>query len=103
MNSGGNTTRLYVNKEFEKISGTLFFRLESNDDIYHTTSIHIFGDGDLLCEKSVSNTDSAEYFEVDISDVIYLEVNLYTGFYSLSGNSLLFGGISDFNLFKHVM
>lgn len=97
------STRLYVNKEFVQISGTLFFRLDSNDDVSHNTSIRIYGDGDLLYEKSISSTDNPQYFEVDISDVIYLDVKIYTGFYSLSGNPRLFGGVSELNLYKNVM
>lgn len=102
-NSDGRTTRLKIDKEFKKISGTLFFRLESNDDTFHKASIRISGDGTVLYNKSVSNTDAAKYFEVDISDVVYLEVNIFTGFTSLSGNTCLFGGISDLSLFKEVM
>lgn len=97
------STRLYVNREFVQISGTLFFRLDCNDDYSHYTFIRIYGDGDLLYEKSISNTDDPQYFEVDISDVIFLDVEIYTGYISLSGYSRLFGGVSELNLYKNVM
>lgn len=103
MDDKGNTTRLNVRSEFKRISGTIFFRLDSNDDIWHKASIRIYGDGDLLYEKAISNSDASVYFEVDISNVIFLDVNIYTGFYSLSGNDVRFGGISDLALYKNIM
>lgn len=97
------STKIKLNGEFVKATGTFFYFLEYNDKSLKGT-LRIWADSDLIYDSSVTANDSTKDFELDLENVIYLTVEMTTGTPSFSYESDgAFAGVSQFNFYKNAM
>ena len=92
------TYKITLNGEYERAYGTLIWDLNKIDyPNYPRPTIRFHGDGKDLLVTSVDCATGQTDFEVDLSGIIYLEVelvNLYTYTFGLVG------GVANFNFCK---
>lgn len=92
-------TRVYkINKEYSKIKGTLFIRMDEKNSEWNTT-LQIIGDDKLLYTGIIKGGEEPIEFEVDISGVDELTV-----FFDWMASASYIGGfaaIGEFALYRY--
>lgn len=101
---GEVSTKIILNGEFAKATGTFFYFLEQLEN-GRSGSLKIYGDGELLYGATIDVNTPPIDLDIDLSGVIYLTVEMKTGsssdwISSTSGEG--YAGISNFNLYKTI-
>lgn len=76
-NDGINNTYL-INGQYSAINGTLFQKYDDRSDTYHTSTLEIYGDGELLYSAEMKGGVKPTDFYVSLVGVLELRVEFHS-------------------------